>query len=93
MDVPTPDPTVVAATKPEDYHLAPANGIYESFFEVGDQVEQGQPIGQIHFPQRFDQEPEVVRAANSGLLICRRFPGGTEQGDCVAVIARPVAVP
>jgi ectoine utilization protein EutE len=89
MDVPSPNPTVVAATRREDYHLAPANGIYESFFEVGEQVEEGQPIGQIHFAQRFDHAPEVVHAKSSGLLICRRFPGGTEQGDCVAVIARP----
>jgi predicted deacylase len=39
IDVPSPNPTVVAATRREDYHLAPANGIYESFFEVGEQVE------------------------------------------------------
>lgn len=90
IDVAFAEPTVVAATRREDYHLSPANGIYESFFEVGEQVEQGQPLGQIHFAQRFDQEPEVVRASSSGLLICRRFPGGVEQGDCVAVIARPV---
>jgi ectoine utilization protein EutE len=90
MVVPNPNPTVVAATRAEDYHLAPANGIYESFLELGDQVEKGEPIGQIHFPSRFDREPEVVHAASSGLLICRRFPGGTEQGDCVAVVARPV---
>ena len=91
MDVPFPNPTVVAATRREDYHLAPADGIYESFFEVGEQVDEDRPIGQIHFAQRFDRGPEVVHAKSSGLLICRRFPGGTEQGDCVAVIARPAA--
>jgi predicted deacylase len=93
MDVPSPCPAVVAATRREDYHLAPATGIYESFIEVGEQVKEDQPIGQIHFAQRFDQTPEVVHARSSGLLICRRFPGGTEQGDCVAVIARPVTDP
>ena len=89
MDVPAPNPMIVAATRREDYHLAPESGIYESFVEVGEQVEEGQPIGQIHFAHRFDRGPEVVHSTGSGLLICRRFPGGTEQGDCVAVIARP----
>ncbi len=90
-DPPASEPVIVEATQREDYHFAPANGIYESFFEVGDTVQEGQPIGQIHFPNRFDQPPEVVCTASSGLLICRRFPGGTEQGDCVAVVARPVS--
>jgi N-alpha-acetyl-L-2,4-diaminobutyrate deacetylase len=90
LDVPLPEPTVVAATRREDYHLAPDAGIYESFFEVGDHVQEGQPIGHLHFAHRFDREPELIRASSSGLLICRRFPGGAEQGDCLAVIARPV---
>jgi N-alpha-acetyl-L-2,4-diaminobutyrate deacetylase len=82
--------TVVAATRREDYHLSPATGIYESFFEVGATVEEGQQLGQVHFPDRFDWDPEPVIASGSGILICRRFPGGTSRGDCVAVIARPV---
>lgn len=82
--------TVVAATRREDYHLSPASGIYESYFEVGDFVEEGKPLGQVHFPDRYDWEPETVVASGSGILICRRFPGGTSRGDCVAVIARPV---
>jgi predicted deacylase len=81
--------TVVASTQREDYHLSPANGIYESFFEVGQTVKMGEPLGQVHFPERHDHPPEVVVARSSGILICRRFPGGTQRGDCVAVISRP----
>ena len=82
--------TVVAATNREDYHLSPAAGIYESFFEVGETIEKGQQLGQVHFPDRFDWPAEPVIASGSGILICRRFPGGTSRGDCVAVIAHEV---
>jgi predicted deacylase len=82
--------TVVAATRREDYHLSPATGIYESFFELGETIQEGQQVGQVHFPDRFDWSPEPVMASGSGILICRRFPGGTSRGDCVAVIARQV---
>ena len=87
--VPTPpEVTVVAATRREDYHLSPATGIYESFFELGESVREGQQLGQVHFADRQDWAPEPVVAASNGILICRRFPGGTSRGDCVAVIAR-----
>jgi predicted deacylase len=82
--------SVLAATDREDYHFSPADGIYESFFEVGDEIKKGQPIGQVHFPERYDRAPEVVIARTSGVLICRRFPGGTRQGDCIATVARRI---
>ena len=79
---------VLASTQREDYHLSPANGIYESFLEVGQSVTKGDPLGQVHFPERYDYSPEVLIAQSSGVLICRRFPGGTHRGDCVAVVSR-----
>jgi len=90
LDPPPSEVTVVASTDREDYHLSPANGIYESFFEVGQSVEKGEPLGQVHFPERHDYSPEVLIAQSTGILICRRFPAGTHRGDCVAVIARPL---
>lgn len=92
LNPPAANVSVVASTRREDYHLSPANGIYESFFEIGQNVVRGEPLGQVHFPERHDHPPEVVTAESSGLLICRRFPGGTQRGDCLAVIARPFDV-
>ena len=86
-DVPVPH-----STNSEDYHLSPADGIYESFFEVGDEVKRGELLGQVHFPEKYNRQPELVKAETSGILICRRFPAGTNQGDCLAVIARPMKV-
>jgi predicted deacylase len=86
-----PEPVqFVAATQPGDYHLAPSDGIYESFFEVGEMVRYGEPLGQVHFADRIDQPPEVVTAQTSGLLVCRRFPALARVGDVIATVARPV---
>lgn len=81
---------VYAASDTKDYIVAPGGGIYESFFNVGEMITEGEAVGQVHFPQRYDWPPEKVLAETSGLLVCRRAPGLTRQGDCVAVVARPV---
>ncbi|MHB0856470.1 MAG: succinylglutamate desuccinylase/aspartoacylase family protein [Anaerolineae bacterium] len=89
VDAP-PDVPIVSSTEREDYHLSPADGLYESFLELGDEARVGQPLGQVHFSERWDRTPEVVRAATEGVLISRRFPCVTRQGDCVATVARRV---
>ncbi len=83
---------IIAATRQDDYHFSPSDGIYESFFEVGAAVREGQPLGQVHFPERFDRPPEPIVAQTSGVLVCRRFPARIRQGDCVATVASPFPV-
>ncbi len=73
---------------PDYYHTALSNGIYETLFELGDWVEAGQTIGQIHFVENITREPETIIAKQSGMLLCTRGPGHVELGDCVAVVAR-----
>jgi N-alpha-acetyl-L-2,4-diaminobutyrate deacetylase len=89
---PPPGPVqVIAATNREDYHLSPADGIYESLLEVGAPVEKGQLLGRVHFPERWDRAPDPLFAQTSGVLICRRFPARIRQGDCAATVAYPIA--
>ncbi|MDX1687689.1 MAG: succinylglutamate desuccinylase/aspartoacylase family protein [Candidatus Promineifilaceae bacterium] len=76
---------------PENYHAVMDDGIYESFFKVGDTVEAGQPLGHVHFVQYPSRPPAPVVAQRSGVLIGRRGPGFVEVGDTVAVIARDAA--
>ena len=73
---------------PDYYHTALSTGIYETQFELGDQIEPGQTIGQIHFVENISREPETIIAKQAGMLLCTRGPGYVELGDCVAVIAR-----
>ena len=79
----------VAATEAGDYLAAGADGVYESFYEVGAEVQAGQALGQVHSLERPDRPPEPVVARSSGILIGRRAIGVTSQGDNVATIARP----
>ena len=74
--------------EPANYHVALDNGIYESFYKLGEWVETGQSVGQIHFIENFSRDPEPIIARRSGLLLCTRGPGFVDVGDCVAVVAR-----
>jgi N-alpha-acetyl-L-2,4-diaminobutyrate deacetylase len=62
-------------------------GLFELLVDLGAEVEAGQPIAQIHDIEHPARPPAVYRAARSGLLIGRRWPGLAAPGDCLAVIA------
>jgi N-alpha-acetyl-L-2,4-diaminobutyrate deacetylase len=69
------------------FTLSEDRGLFEPLVDLGAEVEAGQPIAQIHDVERPARPPAVYRAARSGLLIGRRWPGLTAPGDCLAVIA------
>ena len=73
-----------------DYRFAPESGIYENLVDVGDDVAAGQPVGQIHFLERPDRQPEVIIAETAGVLLAARGPSLLSQGDFVACIAHDV---
>jgi N-alpha-acetyl-L-2,4-diaminobutyrate deacetylase len=92
---PPPPPVnqqVVIAPNREDYLMAPVSGIFEPFLEMGDPVEVGQPIGQIHSTELPFAEPTPVTARTSGILFARCGFPLTHQGACVATIVRPLEI-
>ena len=86
------EPEVVAAEDPRDYIMAPCSGIFEPFFELEDDVEVGQPVGQIHSLEQVEKAPEPVIAKTSGKVIARRSIPLTTQGECVTVLVRPFSL-
>lgn len=74
----------------EDYRFAPESGIYESLVDLGEDVEGGQAVGQIHFLERPYSDAVPIVAPSAGVLIGDRGPSVCAQGDCVAVIAHDV---
>ncbi|MBM3784360.1 MAG: hypothetical protein FJW30_08355 [Acidobacteria bacterium] len=80
----------VEALDREDYRFAPESGLYEAEIDLGTQVKKGERVGQLHFLERPDRNPEPVVAASAGVLIAGRGPSIVKQGDCVAVIAHEV---
>jgi N-alpha-acetyl-L-2,4-diaminobutyrate deacetylase len=85
-----PPAIMVQALKRENYLLAPESGVFEVMEDLGERVQGGQTVGQIHFLERPERTPEPVVAQDSGYLITFRAPCLTQQGDCVAVIAEEV---
>ena len=90
VSLPNYEIATVAATEVDDYVGAPADGVYESFLEVGEDVQEGQLLGQVHPLGQAGRPAEPVVARTSGLLIGRRAIGVTRQGDSVATVARPI---
>ncbi|MEZ6033714.1 MAG: succinylglutamate desuccinylase/aspartoacylase family protein [Planctomycetaceae bacterium] len=76
----------------EDYLLAPESGIFEVCAELGDLLQRGDIVGYIHHLERPDRPPEIIVAEGQGYLITIRAPCLTQQGDCVAVIAKQVSL-
>jgi predicted deacylase len=85
------EPLVVVADDEQDYIMAPASGILEPFFEIGDTIETGQRIGQIHSLEHPERDAEPVDARSSGILFARRSVPLTKQGECIAVLTRELA--
>ena len=79
---------IVDATDPAGYLLAPESGLWETSVDLGERVETGQPVGQIHFIERLDREPAVVAASIAGVVMGVRAIATTAQGDNVVVIGR-----
>ncbi|MCS7057233.1 MAG: succinylglutamate desuccinylase/aspartoacylase family protein [Thermoflexales bacterium] len=89
--VPAEPSQIVASELRDDYIMSPASGIFEPLVELGDGVAAGQPIGCIHFIEQPSWEPLIIRAKTEGFIISRRAIPLTQQGDCVAVVARRIA--
>jgi N-alpha-acetyl-L-2,4-diaminobutyrate deacetylase len=83
-------PTIARATEEECYVFAPESGLWETFVDVTDRVEEGRPVGQIHFLERPDRDPVVVTAAMDGVVCSIRAIATTEQGDKLAVVGREI---
>jgi uncharacterized protein len=72
----------------DDYIYAPDTGVFEPFVELGDEIERGQIIGQILFPETPWRAALKCPTRASGIVICRRAKGRTARGDGVLVMGR-----
>lgn len=88
----TPEPKVVGATEEEDYIMAAVSGLFEPLCELGDAVEKGAAIGQIHSLEEAARAPVPVVALTSGMVMARRAIPLTAQGEMVVTIVRPYAL-
>ena len=74
------------------YVMSPDDGLFEPFFELGDDCEPGDPIGQVHYPHHVEKAPWPVWATRGGTLLSKRPPGIVKRGDNVAIVAQDMAL-
>ncbi|WP_371824700.1 N(2)-acetyl-L-2,4-diaminobutanoate deacetylase DoeB [Paracoccus sp. MA] len=72
------------------FTFAEDGGLIEFLADLGDAVEQGQPVARIFPVARTGLAPVAVHARRGGLMMARHFPGIVKPGDCVAVIGEEV---
>jgi predicted deacylase len=89
---PAKAPQLVAADRQEDYIMAPVSGIFEPFYELGDEVTAGQRIGQLHSTEQPFNPPTPAFAATDGIVMSRRSFPLTRQGDNLMVLVRPFSL-
>jgi predicted deacylase len=73
-----------------DYIFADESGLFESCTPLAAEVEAGQLLGRIHFPECPQRAPLEITAPSAGVLIAYRGPTLTTQGDIVACLAHDV---
>ncbi|MGO1117674.1 N(2)-acetyl-L-2,4-diaminobutanoate deacetylase DoeB [Rhodovibrionaceae bacterium A322] len=64
-------------------------GLVEFLCDLGDFVEEGQTVVLVHPIDQTGLPPTAYKAEISGLLTGRHFPGLTQPGDSLALIAQP----
>jgi predicted deacylase len=69
---------------------APGRGLFEPATTLGDAVRAGDIAGRLHYLERPERVPEIVRFAADGILLCRRAPAPAELGDVLAHLGQPV---
>ena len=63
------------------------SGLFEPFREPGSDIGAGDDVGAIHHPDEPWRPANIVSSSYEGIILCRRFPGRVERGDCLYQIA------
>ena len=78
---------LVRVSGAKHYLFAPAHGVFEPMFQLGDRVQAGQPAGRLFDPHAPWQPPQLLRFESEGMVVCIRSYTGVEPGDCIALLA------
>jgi N-alpha-acetyl-L-2,4-diaminobutyrate deacetylase len=85
-----PDAVILDGRDPANYVIAPEDCIFEGLLEPPAEVEQGDPVGRLWFPDTPGRPPEVLRAPRAGVLAVIRAIPVTEAGDGVFTLGQPI---
>jgi N-alpha-acetyl-L-2,4-diaminobutyrate deacetylase len=75
----------------ECFAFSEQDGLIEPVVELGQPVRKGEVVARIWPLDRTGVAAVPYRAGLDGILAGRHFPGLVKPGDCIAVVAQPVA--
>ena len=88
----------VASTKPtrfvgmsaSGYLHSPIYGLFESYVDLGAEVETGQPLGCVYPFDELERAPVVLESPHPGIMIFRRTPTMCKRGDFLVGVATEI---
>jgi N-alpha-acetyl-L-2,4-diaminobutyrate deacetylase len=75
----------------ECFTFSEQDGLIEPWVDLGQPVRKGDVVAQVWPADRTGVGPAQYRAANDSEVGGRHIPGVGKTGDCIAVVAQPVA--
>ncbi len=75
---------------PADFLMAPADGLFEAAFSLGDMVAEGQPAGRVWPMDDLTRPPVSVAFGAGGKVICARTMPMVRRGDFLGHLGRPI---
>lgn len=79
---------LVEFTSAEQNFAAPAAGLFDRCFELGDRVVAGQAAGWIHFVDEPQRASLALEFPTAGIVFAHGNCGMVERGDCLALLAQ-----
>jgi predicted deacylase len=85
-----PDAVILDGRDPVNYVIAEESGLFEGLIEPGTQVQAGDAVARMWFPDDPRRGPVTMRAPLDGVLACVRAIPVTEAGDSAFVTGQPI---
>jgi hypothetical protein len=79
---------LVEFTSPRQNFAAPAAGLFDRSFKLGDEVKAGQAAGWIHFVNEPQRPSLALEFPHDGIVFALTNRGMVERGDCLALLAQ-----
>ncbi len=90
VEAPEAPPRYLKGGDHGDYVMAPLEGLFEPYQELGETVEAGEPAGAVHPVDDPARDPVEVRFERAGLILSRRVPARVRRGDYLFTVLTEV---
>ena len=87
VEVPAADPIRLELVSAEQNYMAPAAGLFDRGFEIGDEVEAGETAGWLHFVNEPQRESIRLEFPCGGIVMAHADRGIVERGETLALVA------